>query len=285
MKSRNKWWIWALPMYIFALVFVLCPLIYMVMISISTNNPDGCGFTLGFSIENYLEMMNPVYFDSFVQSLKLAISTTLITGIIGYPFGYFMARLDSRGKRIVMFLLMIPFWMSSLIRLYGWIVVLQANGPVNRVLLGLGLINEPIKLLYTYPAVLIGMVYVLAPFMILSVYSSVEKMDWKLVEAARDMGASRARAFFDITLKMTLPGLMTGIILTFVPSMGLFFIADILGGNKIVLVGSLIQDQMSRGSNWPFAAALSVVMAIMMVVMILLYRKITKVNDLEEIFR
>lgn len=285
MKSRNKWWIWALPMYIFALVFVLCPLIYMVMISISTNNPDGYGFTLGFSIENYLEMMNPVYFDSFVQSLKLAISTTLITGIIGYPFGYFMARLDSRGKRIVMFLLMIPFWMSSLIRLYGWIVVLQANGPVNRVLLGLGLINEPIKLLYTYPAVLIGMVYVLAPFMILSVYSSVEKMDWKLVEAARDMGASRARAFFDITLKMTLPGLMTGIILTFVPSMGLFFIADILGGNKIVLVGSLIQDQMSRGSNWPFAAALSVVMAIMMVVMILLYRKITKVNDLEEIFR
>lgn len=270
MKSRNKWWIWALPMYIFALVFVLCPLIYMVMISISTNNPDGCGFTLGFSIENYLEMMNPVYFDSFVQSLKLAISTTLITGIIGYPFGYFMARLDSRGKRIVMFLLMIPFWMSSLIRLYGWIVVLQANGPVNRVLLGLGLINEPIKLLYTYPAVLIGMVYVLAPFMILSVYSSVEKMDWKLVEAARDMGESRARAFFDITLKMTLPGLMTGIILTFVPSMGLFFIADILGGNKIVLVGSLIQDQMSRGSNWPFAAALSVVMAIMMVVMILL---------------
>lgn len=285
MKSRNKWWIWALPMYIFALVFVLCPLIYMVMISISTNNPDGYGFTLGFSIENYLEMMNPVYFDSFVQSLKLAISTTLITGIIGYPFGYFMARLDSRGKRIVMFLLMIPFWMSSLIRLYGWIVVLQANGPVNRLLLGLGFINEPIKLLYTYPAVLIGMVYVLAPFMILSVYSSVEKMDWKLVEAARDMGASRARAFFDITLKMTLPGLMTGIILTFVPSMGLFFIADILGGNKIVLVGSLIQDQMSRGSNWPFAAALSVVMAIMMVVMILLYRKITKVNDLEEIFR
>lgn len=283
--KRNRWWIWAFPIYIFTLVFVFFPLIYMIVISLSTNNPDGFGFTLGFSLENYREMMKPIYFDSFLQSLKLAVSTTLITSIIGYPFGYFMARLTSKGKKIIMLLLMVPFWMSSLIRLYGWIVVLQANGPINRLLLGLGIIDEPVKLLYTYPAVLIGMVYVLLPFMILSVYSSVEKMDWRLVEAARDIGASRFTAFRDITLKLTMPGLMTGVILTFVPSMGLFFVADILGGNKIVLVGTLIQDQMTRGSNWPFAAALSVVMAIMLVIMILLYRKVTKANDLEEIFR
>lgn len=283
--KRNRWWIWAFPIYIFTLVFVFFPLIYMIVISLSTNNPDGFGFTLGFSLENYREMMNPIYFDSFLQSLKLAVSTTLITSIIGYPFGYFMARLTSKGKKIIMLLLMVPFWMSSLIRLYGWIVVLQANGPINRLLLGIGIIDEPLKLLYTYPAVLIGMVYVLLPFMILSVYSSVEKMDWRLIEAARDIGASRFTAFRDITLKLTMPGLMTGVILTFVPSMGLFFVADILGGNKIVLVGTLIQDQMTRGSNWPFAAALSVVMAIMMVIMILLYRKVTKANDLEEIFR
>lgn len=283
--KRNRWWIWAFPIYIFTLVFVFFPLIYMIVISLSTNNPDGFGFTLGFSLENYREMMNPIYFDSFLQSLKLAVSTTLITSIIGYPFGYFMARLTSKGKKIIMLLLMVPFWMSSLIRLYGWIVVLQANGPINRLLLGIGIIDEPLKLLYTYPAVLIGMVYVLLPFMILSVYSSVEKMDWRLIEAARDIGASRFTAFRDITLKLTMPGLMTGVILTFVPSMGLFFVADILGGNKIVLVGTLIQDQMTRGSNWPFAAALSVVMAIMMVIMILLYRNVTKANDLEEIFR
>ena len=128
------------------------------------------------------------------------------------------------------------------------------------------------------------MVYALLPFMILAVYNSVEKMDWSLVEAARDLGASPFRAFVTVTFKLSLPGLLTGVVLTFVPSMGLFFIADILGGNKIVLVGSLIQDQLTRGSNWPFAAALAVVLTIMTSRMIYLYRKITHVRHLEGIF-
>ena len=128
------------------------------------------------------------------------------------------------------------------------------------------------------------MIYALLPFMILAVYSSVEKMDWSLVEASRDLGASPAAAFVTVTLKLTLPGLLTGVILTFVPSMGLFFIADILGGNKIVLVGSLIQDQLTRGSNWPFAAALAVILTILTSLMIYLYRRITHVKDLEGIF-
>jgi spermidine/putrescine transport system permease protein len=132
--------------------------------------------------------------------------------------------------------------------------------------------------------VLTGMVYALLPFMMLAVYSSVEKMDWSLVEAARDLGASPAKAFFTITFRLTLPGLLSGIILTFVPSMGLFFIADILGGNKIVLMGSLIQDQLTRGSNWPFAAALALVLTVMTSLMIALYRRITHVRDLEGVF-
>ena len=179
-----------------------------------------------------------------------------------------MGKLSPKGKKIMMFLIMIPFWTSSLIRIYGWLILLQAKGIFNGVLQAIGLIDEPLKILYTYPAVLIGMVYALLPFMILSVYSSVDKMDWSLVEAARDLGASPAKAFLTVTLKLTLPGLMSGIILTFVPSMGLFFIADILGGNKIVLVGSLIQDQLTRGSNWPFAAALAMVLTIMTTLMI-----------------
>ena len=173
-----------------------------------------------------------------------------------------------------MFLIMVPFWTSSLIRIYGWLIILQAKGIFNGILQAIGLIDEPLKILYTYPAVLIGMVYALLPFMILAVYSSVEKMDWSLVEAARDLGASPAKAFLTVTLKLTLPGLMSGIILTFVPSMGLFFIADILGGNKIVLVGSLIQDQLTRGSNWPFAAALAMVLTIITTLLIALNRMI-----------
>ena len=183
-----------------------------------------------------------------------------------------------------MFLIMIPFWTRSLIRMYGWIIILQVKGLFNKILLAVGIIDEPLKILYSYPAVVIGMVYALLPFMILAVYSSVEKMDWSLVEAARDLGASAPKAFLTVTLKLTLPGLLSGVILTFVPSMGLFFIADILGGNKIVLVGSLIQDQLTRGSNWPFAAALAVVLMILTTLMIYLYRSITHTKDLEGMF-
>lgn len=282
--KREKWWLCVMPMYVFTLLFVAGPIIYMIIISFSTNNADGYGFRLLFTTENYRKILLPIYLRSFWQSFQLALLTTLFTVMIGYPFGYFMAKLSKRGKRVLLFLIMVPFWVSSLLRLYGWIIMLQAKGPVNQSLLWIGVIDEPLKILYTYPAVVIGMVYALLPFMILSVYSSVEKMDWTYVEAARDIGASPSRAFWDITLKMTLPGLLSGVILTFVPSMGLFFVADILGGNKIVLVGNLIQDQLTRGSNWPFAAALAVILTLMMIVMIILYRKITRVKDLEEIF-
>ena len=150
--------------------------------------------------------------------------------------------------------------------------------------MGLGITKDPLKLLYTYPAVVVGMVYALLPFMILSVYSSAEKMDWSLVEAARDLGASPMKAFLTVTLKLTLPGLLSGVVLTFVPSMGLFFIADILGGNKVVLVGSIIQEQLTKGRNWPFAAALSVVLMIMTSLIIGIYRKVTNTKDLEGLF-
>ena len=180
-----------------------------------------------------------------------------------------------------MLLLMLPFWVNSLIRLYGWIIILQKKGVLNFVLKKLGLIEKPLKIMYSYPAIIIGMIYVLLPFMILSVYSSAEKLDWSLVEAARDLGAGKVKAFWTVSFKLTLPGLLSGVILTFIPSMGLFFIADILGGNKVVLVGSLIQDQMTRGNNWPFAAALAVIMMILTTLMILLYRKVTNAKEVE----
>lgn len=277
---QKRWFCLILPMYIFSILFVLGPLLYMIALSFATNH-EGLGVTFRFTLENFKKMADPVYVGTFVQSFQVAIMTTILVVVIGYPFGYFMAKQSERGKRLLMFLIMVPFWTSSLLRMYGWIIVLQAKGIVNTVLIRLGLIRVPIKILYSYPAVLIGMVYALLPFMILSVYSSVEKMDWTLVEAAKDLGASNWKAFSTVTLKLTLPGLLSGVILTFIPSMGLFFIADILGGNKIVLVGSLIQDQLGRGGNWPFAAALSVVLMILTSLMIYLYRRITHIKDLE----
>lgn len=284
MKKQNLWGYCVLPLYLFTILFVMGPLIYMVAVSFATNNSSGFGFQWLFTLENYKKMLEPVYLQCFIQSFKLAFSTTAVVMLIGYPYGYFMAKLSPKGKKIMMFLIMVPFWTSSLIRLYGWIIILQVKGVLNAILKAFGLIDKPLKMLYSYPAVLVGMVYALLPFMILAVYNSVEKMDWSLVEAARDLGASPFRAFVTVTFKLSLPGLLTGVVLTFVPSMGLFFIADILGGNKIVLVGSLIQDQLTRGSNWPFAAALAVILTIMTSLMIYLYRKITHVRNLEGIF-
>ncbi len=282
-KKKNLWSFAVLPLYLFTLVFVVGPLVYMAAISFATNK-EGYGVLWRFTTENYRKILDPVYLETFQQSLKLAFSSTLSIMLLGYPFGYFMAKLSDRRKKRMMLLLVIPFWVNSLIRLYGWIIILQTKGALNGFLLKLGLIEKPLKMLYSYPAVLLGMIYTLLPFMILSVYSSAEKMDWSLVEAAMDLGATPAQAFFSVTLKMTLPGLLSGMILTFIPSMGLFFIADILGGNKIVLVGSLIQDQMSRGSNWPFAAALAVVLTFLTTLIIYLYRKITHVSELEGLY-
>lgn len=279
-KNGSMWMI--LPLYIFTIVFVACPLIYMVALSFAQADA-GYGVTWKFTLDNYKNILDPVYLNTFVQSMKLALTSTIIISLIGYPFGYFMAKLPESRKKKAQILLTLPFWVNSLIRLYGWIIILQKKGVLNFILLKLGVIEKPLALLYSYPAIVIGMVYVLLPFMIMSVYSSAEKLDWSLVEAARDLGASKMQAFLTVTLKLTVPGLLSGIILTFIPSMGLFFIADILGGNKIVLVGSLIQEQMTRGSNWPFAAALAVVMMVLTTVMIMFYRKITNAKELEGI--
>ena len=281
-KKPRKDALMLLPLYIFTIVFVLGPLVYMVVLSF-LQRAETWGVTNEVTLKNFLNILEPVYLNTFKESFKLAIISTVLIILIGYPFGYFMAKLTANWKKWVMMLLMIPFWTSSLIRLYGWIIIFRANGVLDKILMALGITEEPLKLLYTYPAVVVGMIYALLPFMIFAVYSSAEKMDWTLVEAARDLGASRIRAFLTVTLKMTLPGLLSGIILTFVPSMGLFFIADILGGNKVVLVGSLIQDQLMKAHNWPFAAALAVVLTLLTSVMIALYRKISGVKDLEGI--
>lgn len=281
-KKFNGYILTVLPLYITSIVFVLGPLIYMVALSFM-KRAETWGVISEFTLDNYLGILEPVYLNTFKESIKLALLCTALIILIGYPCGYFMAKLDTKWRGTVMALLMIPFWTSSLIRIYGWIIVFRANGTLDTILMALRITDQPLKLLYTYPAVVVGMVYSLLPFMILSVYSSAEKLDFTLVEAARDLGAGAFKAFLTVSLRLTLPGLLSGVILTFIPSMGLFFIADILGGNKVVLIGNLIQEQMMKSRNWPFAAALAVVLLILTSLFIFCYRKITNVKDLESI--
>ena len=281
-KKNRSLWLSVLPLYFFTLVFVAGPLVYMIVLSFQTR-AETWGVINEFTLRNYASILDPVYLNTFGESFKLALISTGMIVLIGYPFGYFMARLSAVWKKRMMMLLMIPFWTNSLIRLYGWIIIFRAGGTLDKALMGLGITDAPLKLLYTYPAVVVGMIYALLQFMIFAVYSSAEKMDWSLVEASRDLGASARQTFFNITLPLTFPGLLSGIILTFIPSMGLFFIADILGGNKVVLVGSLIQDQLMKAHNWPFAAALSVVLMLLTTCMLALYKRITHAEELEGI--
>ena len=280
-KKKSNWMLLA-PIYLFTIIFVALPILYLFLLSFLTR-AEVWGVDFTFTLDNYKRILEPLYLNTFAESLKLALISTICIALIGYPYGYFMARMNEVWKKRMMLLLMIPFWTSGLIRLYGWIIMFRSNGVLDKVLMGLHLTEKPLKLLYSYPAVVVGMIYVLLPFMILSVYSSAEKLDMTLVEAARDLGASSFRAFWTVSFKLTLPGLLSGVVLSFIPSMGLFFIADILGGNKIVLVGSVIQEQVTKGRNQPFAAALSAVLMILTSLMIRLYRRITGADELENI--
>jgi len=269
-----------LPLYLFTITFVIFPLIYMVVLSFMQRQ-GAWGVAAEFTLRNYRRIAEKVYLQTFIESIRLALISTSLTALIGYPFGYFMSRLEKPWKNRVMLLLIIPFWTSSLIRLYGWIIMFRANGVLDTFLLRLGLISEPLRLLYSYSAVITGMVYVLLPFMIYSVYTSAEKLDRDLVKAAMNLGATRFRAFWTVSFPLTMPGLFSGVVLTFIPSMGLFFLAEILGGNKVVLVGNLIQEQLIKSHDWPFAAALSAILMLLTGIFIALYRKLTRSGELE----
>lgn len=253
--KKNRMWLTVLPVYIFTILFVSGPLVYGFILSFLQRG-SGMQVNYEFTLDNYKRIWE--YKDTILLSLKVGVTTTVITALIGYPFGYMMARLKDNAKSILMILVVIPFWTSSLLRLSGWVIMFKADGILETILKNVGVINESLKLLYNYNAVISGMVYMLLPFMILSVYSAVDKMNFELLDAAYDLGASKFRAFWTITFRMTISGLTTGILLTFIPSMGLFFVAERLGGNKIYLMGNLIKDQITSGRNLPFGAALAV---------------------------
>ena len=213
----------------------------------------------------------------------LAVLTTLFTLLIGYPFSYFVSRLSERRRSLVLLLVVVPFWTNSLVRIYGWMILLRSQGVINTLLIALGVIDTPLQLLYNFGAVLVGMIYALLPFMILSTYSAIEKLDPSLVEAARDLGAGRWRAFWTVTVPMTRAGIMAGCVLVFIPSVGLFFISDLLGGAKTMLLGNLIKNELLTARDWPMGAALSVVMMAMTLLVIGIYQKCSGERGLEGI--
>ena len=268
-ERRNA--LFVLPMAAFAVLFVALPLLYVLGTSLVVSG-EKFSFGAAFTLDNYKKLLRADYLKVFFNSMKLALETTLVCLLIGYPFGYFMARSPKKWKALLMMLVIIPFWTSALVRIYGWKILLQANGPINAVLKGLGLIEKNIKFLGSYGSVLLAMVYCMISFMILPCHSAVDKMDFTLVEAARDLGSSPARAFVDVTLPLTMPGILAGCVLVFVPSVGIFYLADIMGGG-LVLVGNLIRDQLLKVRDWNTGSAMSMVLILLTAGIYLVYRR------------
>ena len=225
------------------------------------------------SLENYIELFNSVYVKIFLQSILIAVVTTVICILIAYPFVLAVSHKSKKTQTILMTLVMVPFLTNSLIRMYGWIVLLRKSGVINMLLMNIGLIDEPLSLMYNNFGIIVGMVYTLLPFMILPLYSSVTTIEKSVLEAASDLGASKWETFKNIIIPQTFPGLFNGALMVFTPALGYFFIVDILGGGKIMILGNLIKNQFLTARNWPFGASISVFLLFITGLIIFVYRK------------
>ncbi|HEY3047792.1 MAG TPA: ABC transporter permease subunit [Polaromonas sp.] len=214
---------------------------------------------------------NTIYMAAYKTSLKYALLTTLSCLLIGYPFAYFLARSRPSLRPALLMLVMLPFWTSFLLRVYAWKGILADQGVLNNLLLALGITQEPVVMLYTNVSMLVGMTYVYCPFMILPLYANLVKMDYRLLEAAHDLGASAWKAFWLITVPLSKPGIIAGSMLVFIPCVGEFVIPSLLGGAENIMIGRVVWDEMFSSNNWPRAAALSVVMIVLILVPLAFY--------------
>jgi len=251
-------------------LFVLVPLLMLLTASFLQRGETEF-IKFAFTLENYQRIFNPIYLDVFWNSFYLAAMTTLFCLVLGYPFAFLLARVTGKYKHLLLLFVIIPFWTSSLIRTYAMVIIFKTNGVMNSFLQWLGIIQEPIQLLYTPTAVVIGLVYSLLPFMVLPLYATIEKLDMRLIEAAKDLGARNVRIFWSIIIPLTMPGIIAGSMLVFLPALGMFYIPDLLGGAKALLIGNLIQNQFLSARDWPFGAAVSVILVLVMSLLLVLY--------------
>jgi len=264
---RPRLWGWLLltPLVLWLFAFVVVPMGVVVVYSFCQRDDLG-RVVFSFSWENYARVFEPIYLRILGRSVGFAALTTVLCIAIGFPVAWYIARRSERARNRLLLLVMVPFWTSFLIRTYAWIAILKDEGLLNGLLQYAHLISAPLPLLYTPGAVVVGLVYAYLPFMILPIYASAEKVDNALVEAAYDLGAGPVRAFSEVIVPLTWPGIAAGILLVFVPAIGMFAITDLMGGAQVPMIGNVIQNQFFRARNWPFGAALGVVFTLLFVV-------------------
>jgi putrescine transport system permease protein len=234
---------------------------------------DGGIITIRLVFDNFTYIFeDSLYFDTYVNSLKISVTSTIICLMFGYPIAYAIVRSGPVAKPLLLFSIILPFWTSFLLRVYAWMGLLADQGTINSILLAMGIIDEPIRMLYTEFAVYIGIVYTYMPFMILPLYANMEKLDGSLNEAAADLGSRPMNTFFKVTLPLTMPGIIAGSLLVFIPATGEYVIPDLLGGGNVQMIGRQLFNEFSRNSDWPVAAAVAIVLLFLLVVPILVFQ-------------
>ena len=284
---ENLWryFIVAIP-YIWLLLFFLAPFVIVFKISLADpiiaqppftpffNQGSEGGFSIYTTFDNFLYLFqDSLYFVTYLNSVKLAFIATLFTLLIGYPIAYGIARSPQPTRNILLLLVVIPFWISFLLRVYSWMGILKTNGLINGFLLWLGVIDQPLELLYTDTAVYIGMVYSYLPYMILPLYANLVKLDIRLLEAASDLGAKKWQGFVDVTLPLSMPGIIAGCLLVFIPAIGEYVIPALLGGADTLMIGRVLFDEFFLNRDWPVASAVAIVLLLLLVLPIVYFQK------------
>jgi len=280
-KQFNQFRFWAIGLATSWLaLFVLVPSLMVLVTSFLTRDADFL-IQYKFSLEGWKSVFDPSFIALLWDSLSMSMITAVICLAIAYPFVMCLMSLPKRWRGIVLFLLIVPFWTNSLVRIYAIQFLLGKKGLINEALQFIGLIDKPLDMLYSQFAVIFGLSYILLPFMILPIYSSMERLDFKLLDAAKDLGASASQRLMRITLPLTLPGIIAGCLMVVLPAMGMFFVADLLGGSKHALLGNVIKNQFIQTRDWPFGAALSILMILLLSFMLWLYYRATKMSNRE----
>ena len=261
------------PVTLIMILLIAVPLIYVAVMSFCSID-EYYNVTFKLTLDNYIRLVNTDYLKIYAQSLGIAVVTTILCILIGYPFSYWIARTKSKKKKILYMLVIIPLWTNSLSRIYGWRTFLGTRGWLNSLLMGLHIVKEPVDFLYQTGTTVLGMVYCLIPFMILPLYTAIEKLDSSLLEASSDLGAKPVSTFFEVILPLTSSGIFSGSLMVFIPCLGYFFVSDILGGGNSDMIGNLIERQFQSGNNWPLGAALSIILIIVTLILVKLYQKL-----------
>ena len=269
------------------LVFFLAPFFLVLKISVAETIIASPPFTpmiewvdegimhVRVVVDNYAYLWeDDLYVNTYLNSLKISIVSTILCLLLGYPIAYAIVRSSHTTKHILLMLIILPFWTSFLLRVYAWLGLLADQGTINDLLLALGIIDEPIRMLYTTFAVYVGIVYTYVPFMILPLYANMEKLDWELLEAAADLGAKPMSTFFTVTLPLTLPGIIAGSLLVFIPATGEYVIPDLLGGGNVLMIGRVLYNEFNANVDWPVASAVAIALLILLVLPMMLYQHI-----------